>query len=134
MLTPDAREEEICSRGAVLGREVPRRGVVSPSLSAAVVAICAALVGLPTPNIVQACGESTSDAPPPEATSAAPPGAPPEESTKSVPPDTTPYTRPSIPEDYAPGGREAIPDTPREPCSPRGPDRKEGPGGKDVNK
>src|SRR2546428_2335167 len=126
MLTADAREEEVCSRGVVLGRAVPRRRVVSPSFSAAVVAICAALVGLPAPNIAQARGDSTSDAPP-GATSAAPPGAPPEESTKSFPPDTTPYTRPAVPEDYAPGARAAIPHTPRQPCSPRGPDRKDAP-------
>ena len=30
------------------------------------------------------------------------------ESTRSAPPDTTPYVRPAIPEDYAPGGRPAI--------------------------
>lgn len=27
----------------------------------------------------------------------------------SSPPDTTPYTRPAVPEDYAPGGKKAIP-------------------------
>jgi hypothetical protein len=27
----------------------------------------------------------------------------------SSPPDTTPYTRPTVPEDYAPGGKKAIP-------------------------
>ncbi len=31
------------------------------------------------------------------------------ESDRSWPPDTTPYVRPVVPEDYAPGGREAIP-------------------------
>ena len=30
-------------------------------------------------------------------------------SMKSSPPDTTPYVRPLVPEDYAPGGRPAIP-------------------------
>ncbi len=30
-------------------------------------------------------------------------------STRSAPPDTTPYVRPIVPEDYAPGGRPAIP-------------------------
>ena len=27
----------------------------------------------------------------------------------SSPPDTTPYTRPAVPEDYAPGGKKALP-------------------------
>lgn len=31
------------------------------------------------------------------------------DSLKSAPPDTTPYVRPAVPEDYAPGGEEAIP-------------------------
>ncbi len=30
-------------------------------------------------------------------------------STRSAPPDTTPYTRPVVPEDYAPLGKPAIP-------------------------
>jgi hypothetical protein len=30
-------------------------------------------------------------------------------SFRSGPPDTTPYTRPIVPEDYAPGGKPAIP-------------------------
>ena len=30
-------------------------------------------------------------------------------SVKSAPPDMTPYVRPAVPEDYAPGGQEAIP-------------------------
>jgi hypothetical protein len=30
-------------------------------------------------------------------------------STRSAPPDTTPYVRPIVPEDYAPGGKPAIP-------------------------
>ena len=30
-------------------------------------------------------------------------------STRSAPPDTTPYTRPVVPEDYAPQGKPAIP-------------------------
>jgi hypothetical protein len=32
-----------------------------------------------------------------------------EESARSAPPDTTPYTRPAVPEDFAPLGRAAIP-------------------------
>jgi hypothetical protein len=36
------------------------------------------------------------------------------QSTRSAPPDTTPYTRPAVPEDYAPGGKPAIsPDCPK---------------------
>ena len=36
------------------------------------------------------------------------------QSTRSAPPDTTPYTRPAGPEDYAPGGKPAIsPDCPK---------------------
>src|SRR4030095_10520074 len=35
------------------------------------------------------------------------------QSTRSAPPDTTPYTRPAVPEDYAPGGKPAI--TPNHP-------------------
>jgi len=31
------------------------------------------------------------------------------DSTRSAPPDTTPYVRPTIPEDYAPGGTEVHP-------------------------
>lgn len=31
------------------------------------------------------------------------------QSTRSAPPDTTPYVRPIVPEDYAPGGKPAIP-------------------------
>jgi hypothetical protein len=35
------------------------------------------------------------------------------ESTRSAPPDTTSYTRPAVPEDYAPFGKPAIrPDLP----------------------
>ncbi len=30
-------------------------------------------------------------------------------SSRSAPPDTTPYIRKAVPEDYAPGGKEAIP-------------------------
>lgn len=32
------------------------------------------------------------------------------ESVRSAPPDTTPYTRPVLPEDLSPGGRPALPE------------------------
>ena len=40
------------------------------------------------------------------------------ESVKSSPPDTTPYSRPIVPEDYAPRRRESVPLT--APCEPAG--------------
>src|SRR5262245_15772913 len=52
-----------------------------------------ALMGLPSESAAHAAAES--------------------ESTRSAPPDTTPYTRPAVPEDYAPFGKPAIrPDCP----------------------
>lgn len=33
----------------------------------------------------------------------------PAQTGRNAPPDTTPYVRPAVPEDYAPGGQEAIP-------------------------
>lgn len=39
-------------------------------------------------------------------------------STRSAPPDTTPYVRPALPEDYAPGGQRAIPQAPPPPATP----------------
>jgi len=48
-------------------------------------------------------------------------------STRSAPPDTTPYVRPIVPEDYAPGGREAIPSNVQVPLRDRQP-REQPPG------
>ena len=62
------------------------------------------------------------------------------ESTRSAPPDTTPYTRPAVPEDYAPFGKPALgprvrkgptlprgfPREPQAPTSSRGPKPTEG--------
>ena len=48
-------------------------------------------------------------------------------STRSAPPDTTPYVRPIVPEDYAPGGRPAIPPNVQVPLGDRQP-REQPPG------
>ncbi len=59
------------------------------------------------------------------------------ESTRSAPPDTTPYVRKTVPEDYAPGGKKAIPPevTPMPPAPGLTlPEKGPSPGKKEPNK